>query len=95
MGSLCNREITSYMQIFSATQGEASHLDKVERRYAYIKQKIKQREDSWAVFPVSWRVPQLITLALCKARRRATFPRVFLEPQIGQVVPNPPQRWDI
>lgn len=69
VGSLCNREITSYMQIFSATQGEASHLDKVERRYAYIKQKIKQREDSWSIFPVSWRVPQLITLALCKARQ--------------------------
>lgn len=74
VGSLCNREITAYMQIFSATQGEASHLDKVERRYAYIKQKIKQREDAWSIFPVSWRVPQLITLALCKARERPPPP---------------------
>lgn len=68
MGSLCNREIMSYMQIFSATKGEASHLDKVERRYAYIKQKLKAREEAWGVFPLSWRVPQLITLAMCKVR---------------------------
>ena len=50
-------------------QGEAAHLDKVERRYAYIKAKVKAREEAWAVFPPSWRVPQLITLALCKITR--------------------------
>ena len=69
VATLCSRELSAYSQIFSASSGEASHLDKVERRYAYIKRKMAEREAAWAVFPPPWRVGALIVAALCKITR--------------------------
>ncbi len=69
VATLCARELGAYGQIFSAQQGEASHLDKVERRYAYIKRKIAEREAAWGVFPQPWRVGALVVAALCKLTR--------------------------
>jgi hypothetical protein len=69
VATLCGRELTAYSQIFSGSSGEASHLDKVERRYAYIKRKVAEREAAWGVFPTAWRVGALIVAALCKLTR--------------------------
>lgn len=41
VGALCGRELDAYGGIFSPSAGEASHLDKVDRRYAYIKKKAR------------------------------------------------------
>lgn len=69
VATLCSKELSAYAQIFSASAGEASHLDKTERRYAYVKRKMAEREAAWAVFPPTWRVGALIVAALCKLTR--------------------------
>jgi len=69
VATLCSRELGAYTSIFSATSGEASHLDKVERRFAYIKRKIGEREAAWTIFPPPWRVGALCVAALCKVTR--------------------------
>ena len=69
VATLCSRELGTYAQIFSASSGESSHLDKVDRRYAYIRRKIAEREAAWGVFPPTWRVGAIIVAALCKLTR--------------------------
>ena len=69
VATLCSRELGQYAQIFSASSGESSHLDKVERRYAYIRRRVAEQEGAWGVFPPTWRVGAIIVAALCKLSR--------------------------
>ena len=69
VATLCSRELGQYAQIFSASSGESSHLDKVERRYAYIRRRMGEQEGAWGVFPPTWRVGAIIVAALCKLSR--------------------------
>ncbi|KAL9259593.1 Vacuolar protein sorting-associated protein 53 A-like protein, partial [Drosera capensis] len=59
----CNRELTSYRQIFEAK------LDKTERRYAWIKRRLRTNEEIWKIFPTSWHVPYLLCIQFCKLTR--------------------------
>lgn len=54
-----------YTQIFSAT-GETAAIDRTERRYAWLRKRLRAREDVWAVFPEAWRVQQHVCLLFCK-----------------------------
>ena len=54
-----------YTQIFSYT-GETAAIDRTERRYAWLRKRLRAREDVWAVFPEAWRVQQHVCLLFCK-----------------------------
>lgn len=68
VSSICNRELGSYAQIFAGS-AEVSRLDKIDRRYAWLKRQLKLRENMWSVFPASWKVPQIVCATFCKITR--------------------------
>ncbi|KAG9144226.1 hypothetical protein Leryth_022084 [Lithospermum erythrorhizon] len=65
--NFCNRELTSYQQIFEGA--ELARLDKTERRYAWIKRRLRTNEEIWKIFPSSWHVPYLLCIQFCKLTR--------------------------
>ncbi|CAA2970798.1 vacuolar sorting-associated 53 A [Olea europaea subsp. europaea] len=65
--NFCNRELTSYQQIFEGA--ELAKLDKTERRYAWIKRRLRTNEEIWKIFPTSWHVPYLLCIQFCKLTR--------------------------
>ncbi|KAK6144836.1 hypothetical protein DH2020_021656 [Rehmannia glutinosa] len=65
--SFCSRELTSYQQIFEGA--ELAKLDKTERRYAWIKRRLRTNEEIWKLFPPSWHVPYLLCIQFCKLTR--------------------------
>ncbi|WZZ47434.1 hypothetical protein YC2023_043693 [Brassica napus] len=56
VNNFCSRELTSYEQIFEGA--ELARLDKTERRYAWIKRRIRTNEEIWKIFPASWHALQ-------------------------------------
>ncbi|PKA50631.1 hypothetical protein AXF42_Ash017970 [Apostasia shenzhenica] len=65
--NFCNKELTSYRQIFEAA--ELAKLDKTERRYAWIKRRLRTNEDIWKIFPTAWHVDYLLCIQFCKLTR--------------------------
>lgn len=65
--NFCSRELTSYQQIFEGA--ELAKLDKTERRYAWIKRRLRTNEEIWKLFPSSWHVPYLLCIQFCKLTR--------------------------
>lgn len=68
VNNFCSRELTSYEQIFEGA--ELAKLDKTERRYAWIKRRIRTNEDTWKIFPPSWHVPYRLCIQFCKKTRK-------------------------
>ncbi|GAQ83207.1 vacuolar protein sorting-associated protein 53 [Klebsormidium nitens] len=66
--NICSKELNAYQQIFQGTV-EVAKLEKAERRYAWIKRELRAKEDVWAIFPHSWRVPYLLCMQFCKVTR--------------------------
>ncbi|KAK4366356.1 hypothetical protein RND71_014236 [Anisodus tanguticus] len=54
----CNRELT-----------QLAKLDKTERRYAWIKRRLRTNEEIWKIFPRSWHVDYLLCIQFCKLTR--------------------------
>ncbi|KAJ4980344.1 hypothetical protein NE237_031181 [Protea cynaroides] len=65
--NFCNRELTSYRQIFEGA--ELAKLDKSERRYAWIKRRLRTNEEIWKIFPSSWQVAYLLCIQFSKLTR--------------------------
>ncbi|KAL8109968.1 vacuolar protein sorting-associated protein 53 A [Apium graveolens] len=65
--NFCSRELTSYRQIFEGA--ELAKLDKTERRYAWIKRRLRTNEEIWKIFPPSWHVEYLLCIQFCKLTR--------------------------
>lgn len=65
--NFCHRELTSYQQIFEGA--ELAKLDKTERRYAWIKRRLRTNEEIWKIFPPSWHVAYLLCIQFCKLTR--------------------------
>ncbi|KAL5726353.1 HIT domain protein [Ranunculus cassubicifolius] len=65
--NFCHRELTSYQQIFEGA--ELAKLDKTERRYAWIKRRLRTNEEIWKIFPSSWHVAYLLCIQFCKLTR--------------------------
>ncbi|GMP23649.1 hypothetical protein CsSME_00001171 [Camellia sinensis var. sinensis] len=65
--NFCGRELTSYQQIFEGV--ELAKLDKTERRYGWIKRRLRTNEEIWKIFPPSWHVPYLLCIQFCKLTR--------------------------
>ncbi|XP_048327618.1 vacuolar protein sorting-associated protein 53 A [Ziziphus jujuba] len=68
VNNFCSRELTSYEQIFEGA--ELAKLDKTERRYAWIKRRIRTNEEIWKIFPASWHVPYRLCIQFCKKTRK-------------------------
>ncbi|KAL7148640.1 hypothetical protein ABFS83_06G192600 [Erythranthe nasuta] len=65
--NFCSRELTSYQQIFEGA--ELAKLDKTERRYAWIKRRLRSNEEIWKIFPSQWHVSYLLCIQFCKLTR--------------------------
>ncbi|XP_073107578.1 vacuolar protein sorting-associated protein 53 A [Elaeis guineensis] len=65
--NFCSKELTSYRQIFEGA--ELAKLDKTERRYAWIKRRLRTNEEIWKIFPPSWHVDYLLCIQFCKLTR--------------------------
>ncbi|XP_077219869.1 membrane trafficking VPS53 family protein isoform X2 [Tasmannia lanceolata] len=65
--NFCSKELTSYRQIFEGA--ELAKLDKTERRYAWIKRRLRTNEEIWKIFPPSWHVAYLLCIQFCKLTR--------------------------
>lgn len=52
---------------------ELAKLDKTERRYAWIKRRLRTNEEIWKIFPPSWHVPYLLCIQFCKLTRSASY----------------------
>ncbi|ESW19542.1 hypothetical protein PHAVU_006G134000 [Phaseolus vulgaris] len=68
VNNFCNRELTSYEQIFEGA--ELAKLDKTERRYAWIKRRMRSNEEIWKIFPASWHVSYRLCILFCKKTRK-------------------------
>ncbi|KAF8005646.1 hypothetical protein BT93_K0050 [Corymbia citriodora subsp. variegata] len=68
VNTFCSRELTSYEQIFEGA--ELAKLDKTERRYAWIKRRMRTNEEIWKIFPSSWHVPYRLCILFCKKTRK-------------------------
>ena len=42
-----------------------------ERRYNWLRKRLKSREEVWAILPESWRVPQLLCLMFCQVLKES------------------------
>ena len=62
--SVCRKEVGVYSQIFSGT-GETAALERTERRYLWLRNRLQKRAALWAIFPESWKAPQLLCLMFC------------------------------
>jgi hypothetical protein len=64
-----------YGQIFS-TSGETAAIERTERRYAWLRRRLRGREDLLGIFPEPWRVAQRICLAFA-AQTRAQLAEIL------------------
>ncbi|KAF5747437.1 hypothetical protein HS088_TW05G00158 [Tripterygium wilfordii] len=83
VNNFCNRELTSYEQIFEGA--ELAKLDKTERRYSWIKRRIRTNEELWKIFPPSWHVPYGLCIQFCKKTRK----------QLEGILDNPQEKLDV
>lgn len=71
-----------YEMILHTTCGfcvlELAKLDKTERRYAWIKRRLRTNEEIWKIFPSSWHVPYLLCIQFCKLTRFVICPHFDL-----------------
>ena len=62
--SICRKEVGVYSQIFSGS-GDTAALDRTERRYLWLRNRLAKRAAVWAIFPEAWRLPHLLCLMFC------------------------------
>ncbi|KAJ9174311.1 hypothetical protein P3X46_017348 [Hevea brasiliensis] len=87
VNNFCSRELTSYEQIFEGA--ELAKLDKTERRYAWIKRRIRTNEEIWRIFPSSWHVPYRLCIQFCKKTRKqleGILDNVKEKPDVGTLL---------
>lgn len=64
-----NTELREYRQVFRGSD-EAGSLDNIGRRYAWFRRTMKTHEEEHAgLFPVHWRVGELLATAFCEGTR--------------------------
>ncbi|CAN6465515.1 unnamed protein product [Victoria cruziana] len=86
--TVCHKELAAYEQIFEGT--ELAKLDKVERRYAWIKRQLRANEDIWKIFPQAWHVQYLLCIQFCKVTRTQLveiFSNLKDKPDVGVLLP--------
>lgn len=48
---------------------DVARLDRVERRYLWVKRQLKVNEDVWRIFPDTWQVTKLLCAQFCRITR--------------------------
>ncbi|KAD4178083.1 hypothetical protein E3N88_26674 [Mikania micrantha] len=81
--NFCNRELISHQQIFEGA--ELAKLDKTERRYAWVKRRLRTNKEIWKTFPASWHVDYLLCIQFCKLTRT----------QLMEIFQNPKEKPDV
>ena len=66
--SVCHKEVGVYQQIFSTT-GETALIERTERRYAWLRRRLRAKAEIWAIFPEAWRLPQRMCLLFAQVTR--------------------------
>ncbi|EIE27794.1 hypothetical protein COCSUDRAFT_26904 [Coccomyxa subellipsoidea C-169] len=66
--SVCHKEVGVYQQIFSTT-GETAQIERTERRYGWLRRRLRAKAEIWAIFPESWRLPQRMCLQFAQVTR--------------------------
>ena len=87
MDSICRKEMSVYGQIFS-TSGETAAVERTERRYAWLRRRLRAREDILGIFPEPWRVAQRICLAFA-AQTRAQLAEILAARVRAQALLHP------
>lgn len=65
----CNTQLREYRQVFKGND-EAGNLDNISRRYSWFKRMLKTYdEEHAAIFPVQWRVNEILANAFCEGTR--------------------------
>lgn len=64
---------------------ELAKLDKTERRYAWVKRRLRTNEEIWKIFPTSWHVDYLLCIQFCKLTR---FVVQFFKYKYGNILNN-------
>ena len=65
IASICNRELSQYTKIFSTT-GDTAKVDRIERRYAWLKKMLKDKSLQLEIFPRGWCVQERLCTSFCK-----------------------------
>lgn len=65
---MCHKEVGVYQQIFS-TSGETALIERTERRYAWLRRRLRAKAEIWAIFPEAWRLPQRMCLLFAQVTR--------------------------
>lgn len=68
IGIICDKEIKTYTQIYG-TVGEVAKLERTERRYNWLKKRLDDRPQEWAIFPPSWRMTRVVCMAFCQTTK--------------------------
>jgi len=68
VGRVCNKEMGAYQTIFGST-GEKGRLEKLDRRYTWMKKQLRNKEAYWDVFPNAWGVTRRLCVTFCKITR--------------------------
>ncbi|KAJ0603347.1 putative vacuolar protein sorting-associated protein [Helianthus annuus] len=77
--NFCNRELLSYQQIFEGA----------ERRYAWVKRRLRTNEEIWKTFPASWHVDYLLCIQFSKLTRTQlmeVFQNLKEKPDVGTLL---------
>jgi ABC-type transporter MlaC component len=65
----CNTQLREYRQVFRGNE-EAGSLDNISRRYSWFRRMLKTYdEEHAAIFPVAWRVNEVMANAFCEGTR--------------------------
>eukprot|EP00201_Polytomella_parva_P018686 CAMPEP_0175063804 /NCGR_PEP_ID=MMETSP0052_2-20121109/14968_1 /TAXON_ID=51329 ORGANISM="Polytomella parva, Strain SAG 63-3" /NCGR_SAMPLE_ID=MMETSP0052_2 /ASSEMBLY_ACC=CAM_ASM_000194 /LENGTH=634 /DNA_ID=CAMNT_0016330059 /DNA_START=108 /DNA_END=2008 /DNA_ORIENTATION=- len=84
---LCDREVVAYQAVFgasSSSMGEASRLDRFEKRFQWFKARSEDRKELWTAFPPDWRVPQMVGLTFCRVTK-AQLKNILTEAEAAAV----------
>ena len=65
--NFCDFEFTLFFPFLFPS--ELAKLDKTERRYAWIKRRLRTNEEIWKIFPPAWHVDYLLCIQFCKLTR--------------------------
>ncbi len=65
----CNTQLREYRQVFRGSE-EAGSLDNISKRYSWFRRMLKTYDEEHAtVFPISWRVNEMLANAFCESTR--------------------------
>ena len=53
------------LQVFAVSGA----LERAEARFTWLRKRLRSRASVWAIFPPTWKLPQLVALSFCNITR--------------------------